>query len=227
MRILLLVIFIVFAVLGLGDYALGECYGISTGKMINAAPLAVLTSLVFLSAIICTGSFNKPQNSPMLRYLFNLKNIFKPDLSGAIFYVTLVSILTYLAASLAFAVNPSAVPTIKPVYWMMILVQLPLVISGVWLAACTGILFSAVFKNRIMAVIVSLSAVVITVVAYVGSHTRFTTYEILFFTTAPSKVSNWPDVPSIMVVSSICIAVSAICLAFTGIAQRKFGGIIE
>jgi|GEM_PF-3483579 len=227
MRILLLITLVVFAVLGLGDHVLSACYGMSVGKMINVAPLAVLTSLVILSSIIGTGPIHKPCNSSILCYLFNPGNIFKPDLSGAIFYVTLASLLTYSAASLAFAVNPCAVPTSKNVYWMMILVQLPLVLSGVWLAACTGILFSAVFKNRVMAVIVSLSAVVIAVVAYVGTHTIFTSSEILFFTTASSKVSNWPDVPSIMIVSSVCIAISATCLALTSIALKKFGGVVE
>jgi len=225
LRILLLISFVVWATLGLGDSAFRTIFASSSGTSSSAAPMMVFGYLALLASIVATGPLRKPHGQSMMSYLFTAKNLLKPEMSGALTYVTVISLLTYMAASAAFYFNAGS-GSLDPTYWSAALEQLMLVLAAVWLAASTGVLFSALFRSRTVAVIMSQVVVTVVGMIYYGQYA----YRFLgpsFFNGYTVGRTDWPDHVGIIVTSCLCFAISAACLALTDNALQKFGGVTE
>ncbi len=226
LRVLLLVSFVVWALLGLGDSTFKVVLASSSGASSAAAPLAVLGHLLILASVVASGPLRRGPGQTMMSYLFTAKNLLKPDMSGAMTYVTVISLLTYMAASIAFYFNAGS-GSLAPAYWSVIVEQLLLVLAAVWLAASTGVLFSALFRSRAVAVIMSIVVVLVAYMIYYGQYAfRYlrVSYYVGYSTPRPIV---WPDHAGIIIMSCICLAISAGCLFFTDRALKQFGGVAE
>jgi hypothetical protein len=226
LRVLLLVSFVVFAILGLGDSAFRMFLASSSSKSSAASPLAILWYLVTLASVVATGPLRKAAGQTMMSYLFTAKNLLKPEMSGAMTYVTVISLLTYITASVAFYFNAGS-GSLGPTYWSVVVEQLLLVLAVVWLAASTGVLFSALFRSRTVAVIMSQVVVAVVGRLYYGQYAFRFLGPSYFNRYTVTGHADWPDHVGIIITSCICFAISAGCLALTDSALKKFGGVAE
>lgn len=226
LRTLLAGAFLLFAFLWFGDASLGASFGSSPSLSLTAFPLLVLSALIPFASVMATGPLRKASGQSMANYLFNAKNILKPDMSGAMSYVTVISLLTYVSAAIAFYMNVGP-RTLGSLYGFYVAEQLFLLLAAVWLAASTGILFSALFRSRTVAAIMSLVVVGAACIAYYGQHSlRFSNIGSSWGPVVP-PTTVWPDHLGLILASYVCFSVSGLCLALTDIALKKAGGVAE
>lgn len=225
LRVLLLCLTVVYSILIMGGIPAGS-YGPTPSSML--VPLGVLGFLPLLAVVIGTGPFRKPLNKSMFSYLFSLKSMLKPDLGGALSYMTVTTLLCYFAGAWAFKINSAgAIPLVS--YWPSILEQGIMVLSIIWLAVSSGIFFSALFRSRIIAAIMSLVVLVVLCIVFITAGPDELAGSIFRgpFSYSRPKSLHWPDHQLILSIIGVCTIISVPMLAYTGALQKKLGGVVE